>query len=145
MLKEKASAVKRWMVVGKLSTLLLISPALASTLENPRFYDYQGGSELARSLNHAFGWFRTLSNEQKLHYSQSITHALEYAENGQAVSWYHSDASGRTVPVITWPSGDGYCRRLHIEIIAYNQNRLISATACYSNSSSSWRWLPDKY
>lgn len=133
------------MVVGKLSILLLTSPALANPVENPRFIEYHGGSELARSLNLAFGWFRTLSAEQKLHYSQSVTHALEYSENGQAVSWYHSDASGRTVPVMTWPSGDGYCRRLHIEVIAYDQRKNLSTTACWSNSSSSWRWLPDKY
>lgn len=133
------------MVAGKLSILLVANPVFAESIENPRFFDYRGGPTLSQHLNMMFGYFRTLSDDQKSHYAQSINHALMYAENGEAVSWYHSDASGVTVPVITWPSGDGYCRRLHLEVIAYNQSKSLATTACYSNSTSSWRWISDKY
>jgi surface antigen len=133
------------MVAGKLSILLAASSAFADSVENPRFFEYRGGPAFSQHLNMMFGYFRTLSDEQKSHYVQSINHALMYAENGESVSWYHSDASGKTVPVMTWPAGDGYCRRLHLEVIAYNQKKSMATTACYSNSTSSWRWISDKY
>lgn len=144
MFREKVLAVRNLMVAGKLLTLLAVSPVFAGSIENPRFFEYRGGPLLAQHLNMMFGYFRTLTDEQKSHYAQSINHALMYAENGDGVAWYHSDASGKTVPVMTWPSGDGYCRRLHLEVIAYNQQKSMSATACYSNSTSSWKWIPDK-
>jgi surface antigen len=67
------------------------------------------------------------------------------AENGQVVRWYENNASGESVPVMTWPTGSGYCRRIHIQTIAYNTEKTASATACFENANSSWRWLNDKY
>ena len=91
-----------------------------------------------------FGWFKKLNPEQLADYHQSVTHALLYAENGQRVSWYRQNASGYAVPVVTWPNGSGYCRRLHVEAIAYNVRRVKSATACFSNNFNQWRWVEDK-
>lgn len=134
------------MVVGKLLILLSLSNyAVASDLENPRFFEYRSGGFANRLLDISFGWFKTLDDEQKSAYYQSITHALEYAENGQSVEWYKNDASGVTTPVMTWPTGTGYCRHIQIEAIAYNTRKVKSATACFDNASSNWRWISNKY
>ena len=121
--------------------LLAISPAHADQLDNPRFFSYNSGSMANRVLDISFGWFKTLDTEQKAAYHQSITHALMFAENGEVVRWYVNDASGEAAPVMTWPTGSGYCRRLHIQTIAYNTEKTLSATACYDNASRNWRWI----
>lgn len=119
---------------------VVCSTAHASDLRNPRFFEYRGGPAINELIQTTFGWFRTLDDDQKASYSQAITHALMVAENGQAVEWYKSNASGIAVPVMTWPSSSGYCRRLHIQTIAYNVEKTISRTACYSNASRDWQW-----
>jgi surface antigen len=141
MFSEKVSVVKSLMVVGKLLTLLVSAPAVASELHNPRFFEYRAGNFINQLAIVSFGWFRTLDDEQSAAYTQSLTHALMYAENGEAVDWYKNNASGFAVPVLTWPTGSGYCRRLHVQAIAYNVEKTMAATACYSNSSSKWQWV----
>lgn len=89
----------------------------------------------------SFGWFKTLDNTQKTTYHQSITHAVMFAENGQPVTWYESDASGVSIPVATWPTSEGYCRRLHVQVIAYNTERIMTATACFSDINKQWKWV----
>jgi len=59
----------------------------------------------------------------------------------KAVEWYKRDASGVAVPVMTWPTGSGYCRRMHIQAIAYGVQKTLSKTACFSNASSNWQWI----
>lgn len=140
MFKEKVSAVKGWMVLGKL-LILLSNPVQATEITNPRFFDYRGGPTISELINISFGWFKTLDNEQKSAYYQSITHAVMYAENGQKVEWYQGDASGYTVPVMTWPNGSGYCRRMYIQAIAYNTERTMQRTACFNNPNSKWQWM----
>jgi surface antigen len=140
MFKEKASAVKGWMVLGKL-LILLSSPAQAADINNPRFFDYRGGPALGELISVSFGWFRTLDDNQKSAYYQSITHAVMYAENGQKVEWYQGDASGYTLPVMTWPNGSGYCRRMYIQAIAYNTERTMQKTACFNNTNTKWQWM----
>ena len=39
-----------------------------------------------------------LNVEQKNAYMASVVHALHYAENGEAVSWYRANASGVSTP-----------------------------------------------
>lgn len=130
------------MVVGKLLILLAVSlPSRAVEAQNPRFFEYRSGGFVNRLSDFTFGWFKTLDNEQKAVYTQSVTHAVMYAENGQAVSWYQDDASGVAMPVMTWPTGNGYCRRIHIQVIAYNVEKTMAATACFENSSDNWRWI----
>jgi surface antigen len=131
------------MVVGKLLILLTSIPASANGIENPRFFEYRSGDFVNRLADLSFGWFKTLDVEQKAAYSQSITHALMFAENGQRVAWYQNDASGESVPVVTWPTGSGYCRRLHINAIAYNVQRAMAVTACLDNSSKRWTWISE--
>jgi surface antigen len=127
------------MVLGKL-LILLSNPVQAADINNPRFFDYRGGPVLSELLNMSFGWFKTLDEDQKSVYYQSITHAVMYAENGQKVEWYRGDASGYTLPVMTWPNGSGYCRRIYIQTIAYNTERTMQRTACFDNPNSKWRW-----
>jgi len=131
------------MVVGKLSILVAINSATAGTISNPKFFDYQGGTFANRLANVTFGLFRKLDNEQSDAYTQAITHSVMYAENGQRVDWSRGDASGYAVPVMTWPSGDGYCRRIHTQILAFNMAKNLSQTACYSNASRNWRWISE--
>lgn len=133
------------MVVGKLLILLSGSiTATADTIDNPKFYSYSGTSFTNRLSDITFGWFRRLDPDQRAEYNQSITHAVMFAENGQKVSWYRKNASGYAVPVHTWPTGSGYCRRIHIEVIAFNQKKTKTATSCLSNSNNTWRWITDK-
>lgn len=142
MFNAKELVVKSLTAVGRLLILWVVcSTAHASDLRNPRFFEYRGGPAINELIQTTFGWFRTLDDDQKASYSQAITHALMVAENGQAVEWYKSNASGIAVPVMTWPSSSGYCRRLHIQTIAYNVEKTISRTACYSNASRDWQWF----
>ena len=119
--------------------------AVAGEVDNPRFFDYRSGGFANRLVDVTFGWFKTLDVDQKDAYDSALVHALMYADNGQAVSWYKNDASGYAVPVMTWPTGNGYCRRVHIQAIAYNVEKTISATACFDDINNSWRWVNDKY
>jgi surface antigen len=144
MFNEKALAVRNLMVAGKLLILLAISPATANELENPRFFEYRSGSFVNQIVTLSFGWFKTLDEEQKSAYDQSLYHALMSAENGEKVSWYRNDASGYAVPVMTWPTGSGYCRRMHIQAIAHGMEKTMSATACYDNAHDNWRWVSSK-
>lgn len=132
------------MVLGKLLTLLAISPVQANEIENPRFFEYRSNGFVNRLAEFSFGWFKTLTPPQKSAYDQALTHAIMTAENGQTVSWYKDDASGYAVPVVTWPTGSGYCRRMHIQAIAYGLEKSMSATACYDNSQDNWRWVGNK-
>jgi hypothetical protein len=131
------------MVVGKLLTLLAISSSsvYANDLNEPRFFEYRSGGFTNRLVDLTFGWFKTLDSEQKEAYHSTIHHAVMMAENGQRVTWYKNDASGIAVPVMTWPTGNGYCRRIHIQTIAYNVEKTMSATACYDNAHTNWRWI----
>ena len=128
------------MVLGKL-LILLSSPAQATDINNPRFFDYRGGPALGELISVSFGWVRTLDDNQKSAYYQSITHAVMYAENGQKVEWYQGDASGYTLPVMTWPNGSGYCRRMYIQALAYNTERTMQKTACFNNTNTKWQWM----
>lgn len=132
------------MVVGKLLILMSFNSALAS-IHDPSFFEYQTGNFINRLSNITFGWFKTLDDDQLEAYHQSLYHALGYAENGEKVEWFRGDASGFTVPVMTWPTGSGYCRRLHIQAIAHGVEKTMSATACYDNAQDNWRWVSSKY
>jgi surface antigen len=141
MFNDKVSAVKSWMVVGKLLVLIISTPVLADTVENPRFFQYTSGTFINRLVELSFGWFSRLNEEQSDAYQQSLTQAVMFAENGQPVRWYKGNASGVAVPVITWPVGSGYCRRIHIQAIAHNAQRTMTATACFDNASTNWQWI----
>lgn len=129
------------MVVGKLSILLAINPVQASNINNPQFYEYKSGAFVNRLVEVSFGWFKTLDPEQKEAYHSSVHHAVMMAENGQRVTWYKNDASGFAVPVMSWPTGNGYCRRIHVQTIAYGMEKAMSATACFDNAHTNWRWV----
>jgi surface antigen len=139
MFKGAASVAKGWTVLGKLLILLTSTPVLATDINNPKFFDYRNGPPVGELINIAFGWFKTLDNDQKSAYYQSITHAVMYAENGQKVEWYQGNASGYALPVMTWPNGSGYCRRMYIQAIAYNTERIMHRTACFNNNTK-WQW-----
>ena len=128
------------MVAGKLLILTASSSALANDIEDPKFFNYRAGGFSNRLADMSFGWFKTLDDEQKTAYNQSITHALLYADNGQAVKWYKNDASGMAVPSATWPSGNGYCRRLYVQAIAYNVEKTTKVTACFNEADNRWTW-----
>ncbi len=115
--------------------------AVAAEANDPRFFDYRSGGFTNRLVDLTFGWFKTLDADQKDAYDSALVHALMYADNGEAVSWYRRDASGMAVPVATWPTGNGYCRRLHIQAIAYNVEKTMAATACFDEINDRWRWV----
>lgn len=132
------------MVAGKLSILLAISPALSADISDPRFFEYRSGNFSNNLIELTFGWFRTLDDDQKEHYYRSLMHAVMAAENGEKVSWYKRNASGYAIPVHTWPTGSGYCRRIHIQAIAHGTEKTMAATACFDNAQDNWRWVSNK-
>jgi surface antigen len=146
MFRGKVSAVRSLMALGK--SLILASVISTSSLSNevwnPRFFEYSSNGVVSRVIEFSFGWNKKLSEEEKLAYHQSVIHALEYAENGDRVSWHKSRASGYSVPVMTWPTNNGYCRRLHLSVIAFNMHRAMSVSACYNKLDSNWTWHTDK-
>lgn len=131
------------MVLGKLLILFASFPVSADSLTNPRFFEYRGSNFLKELTTISFGWFKTLNEEEKSAHMQALTHALMYAENGQRVEWYKGSASGYSMPIMTWPTGSGYCRRIYTQAIAYNVERNFHKTACYSNASSNWIWVKE--
>jgi len=139
MFSAKVSVVKSLMVAGKLLILLASNPVYAD-INNPRFFEYRGGPVLERVLNLSFGWFKTLSNEEKDAYHSSITHAVMAAENGERVVWYRGKASGLAMPAMTYPTGSGYCRRLHIQVTKYNVTKTNGITACFDGANNRWTW-----
>jgi surface antigen len=122
------------MVVGSLS-------ANADTLEEPRFFEYKASRFINRLAEASFGWFKTLDNEQRSAYHSSIIHAVMYSDNGQTVRWYVNNASGEVTPVSTIPSGNGYCRRIHVQTVAYGVQKTVGATACFNDSDNTWKWF----
>jgi surface antigen len=144
MFSAKASAAKNLMVVGKLLILLVASPVSANGISDPRFFEYRSGGFINRLADVSFGWFKKLDPQENEAYQQALMHAIMMAENGQKVRWYKNNASGYAVPVMTWPTGSGYCRRLHVQAIAHNVEKNMSATACFDNAHENWRWVSDK-
>jgi surface antigen len=130
------------MALGKslILALLISTNALAEDAFNPKFFDYTSNSVMTRIVEFSFGWNKKLNDIQRSAYHQSIVHALEYADNGDKVKWYKNNASGYSVPVMTWQSNGGYCRRLHLSVIAHNKHKSMAITACYSNLNSNWTW-----
>ena len=123
------------MVLGKslILALTISTASYADTMWNPKFYEYSSNGIIPRIVEFGFGWNKKLDH-------QSIIHALEYAENGGKVKWYLNDASGYSVPVVTWPVSDGYCRRLHLSVIAHGKHKTKAVSACFSNMDSNWTW-----
>ena len=143
MFNAKVLVVSALMVIGKLSILAVGSNAYAYEA-SPRFFEYHANIFINRLINVSFGWNKSLSDPDKEQHYQSLTHAVNMAENGQIVRWYGDKASGYAVPVVTWPTGSGYCRRVHSQIIAYNTEKTSTATACYDQSNARWHWTSDK-
>ena len=113
------------MVVGKLLILAATSSsAFANDINNPRFFEYRGGSFINELITVSFGWFKTLSTDQKDAYTQAVTHAVMYAENGREVVWYKGDASGVVVPVMTWLNFF-MCLTTHVSLYMKEANNTI--------------------
>ena len=147
MFNAKALVAKSRTVVGKSLILLVVSfgPCGAVEADNPRFFEYRAGGFVNRLVDFSFGWFKTLDNEQSQAYHSAVSHAVMYADNGQRVSWQQGNASGMAMPVMTWPSGNGYCRRVHIQAFAYNTEKTMTSTACFDDINNRWQWFNDKY
>jgi surface antigen len=133
------------MVVGKLLILLSCSNAVAEQIDNPKFFEYESSGFVDQLSTLTFGWFKTLDEEQSAAYNQAVTHAVMYAEHGQKVKWQQGNAYGLAVPVTTWPSNGGYCRRIYIHARAFNVGKELAATACFDGVSNKWQWHNDKY
>jgi surface antigen len=131
------------MVVGKL-LILTTSTVLASDLQEPKFFEYRNGGFVNNIFDVSFGWFKRLDYDQKLAYNQALVHAVSYADNGEAVRWYKNNASGLVIASMTWPSGNGFCRRVYIETIAHGVKKNTRATACYNDSTEQWLWNEGK-
>ncbi len=145
MFSAKALVAKSRTVVGKSLILLAISLPVFAQPSEPKFFEYRSGNFTNRLVDFTFGWWKTLDNEQREAYYSALNHALMYSDNGQRVTWYKNDASGIAVPTMTWPIGNGYCRRMHIQAIAYGVEKTMAATACFDDINNRWQWFNDKY
>ena len=146
MFNAKALVAKSRTVLGKSLILLAVSlNSAAVEADNPHFFEYRAGGFINRLVDLSFGWFKTLNDEQKEAYTSALNHAVMYADNGQTVTWYQGNASGMAMPAMTWPVTNGYCRRIHIQAIAYNVEKTMAATACFDDLNNRWRWANDKY
>jgi len=90
------------------------------------------------------GSFRKLDPYQQEAHNVAIIKAIKESKTGQKVTWKHGDASGYAVPVAVIPSSQGYCKRIHVSVWAFDQQNIGSKTICYNNSDGRWRWLRDK-
>lgn len=88
----------------------------------------------------SFGFWKTLDDEQMKAYYATLRMAVLDADNGQAVRWYLNNASGSATPVFTRPTSFGYCRRIHVQVIAHGVERLFQETVCYNNATRQWQW-----
>jgi len=131
------------MALGKslILALCISTGAFAQDVFDPKFFDYTSNSVANKLVEFSFGWNKKLNDRQREVYHQSIIHALEYADNGHKVKWYEQDASGYSVPVLTWPKSNGYCRTLHLNVIAFDKQKSMAITACYNNMDSNWAWF----
>lgn len=112
-------------------------------VDDPKFFSFTGSTWTNRLVEMTFGWFKTLDKEQKHAYDQALSMAVLNVENGQRVQWYINNASGFAVPVATWPNGHGFCRRIHIQAIAYGVEKTMAATACFENADQRWSWYKE--
>jgi surface antigen len=124
---------------GKLS-----SNSFASEVNDPRFFEYRGGSFINQLAEVSFGWFKKLNDRQLLAHHRAISVALHSADYGHSVRWYVDDASGSATPIAHIPTGSGYCRRIHLSVIAHGVQKNFQETACYDNAHDNWRWLSNK-
>jgi surface antigen len=111
----------------------------------PNYYDYGRGDAGGFLFGLFRGGYYKLSGSQQEAHTQAIWTALKTAELGQRVIWRLGDVSGYALPVATFPSSQGHCRRIHVSIINSGETQAISKTACYENSTSKWVWISDKY
>ena len=133
------------MAVGKLSILILFSINVhANNAMNPSFFKYDSGSFTNTVKVLTFGWFRTLDDNEKHAYYSAINHALFAADDGEHVRWNQGRAWGVAMPAVSWSTGGGYCRRLHIQATKYDVTKTMSRTACYQNGLNHWTWFSDK-
>ena len=109
-------------------------------ISNPRFFTNTNGPVGRQVANLTFGWFKTLDDEQKRAYYSSIAIALEEANPGQFVKWYENNASGSVRVAWILPDSVGFCKRLHIEAIAYNVRKELQTTACFNEVDNRWMW-----
>jgi hypothetical protein len=145
MFKGKVSVVNVLTAVGKLLIPILFSiNAVGNNLENPKFFSYEAGNFTNRVSSIAFGWFKTLDDNEKHAYYSAINHAVFFADNGEHVQWSQGRAWGLAMPAVTWSTGNGYCRRLHIQASKYGITKTMSRTACYQNGTDNWTWYKNK-
>ena len=120
----------------------LFNNAHAREVNDPRFFEYRGGHFLNQLADLSFGWFKRLDDRQSLAHHRAISVALHSADYGHPVRWYVDDASGSVTPIAHIPTGGGgYCRRIHINVIAHGVEKNFQETACYDNAHDNWRWL----
>ena len=127
-------------VLTLLICILTSSVAHSDDVFNPNFFEYKSNGVISRIVEFSFGWNKKLSPRELDSYHGSLMVALEHAENGIKVNWYENKASGYSQPVFTWPVSNGYCRRLHLSVIAHNKQKSKAVTACFNNMDSNWTW-----
>jgi surface antigen len=111
----------------------------------PEFYDYGKGDTTGIIFGSLVGGFYSLSPIEKEAHTEAVATALDQAQLAQRVVWRLGKTHGYAMPVATFPSSQGYCRRIHIFISSSGRERAMSKTACYENATGKWRWISDKY
>lgn len=103
----------------------------------------QGPPSFVMYLTNFMRWFRgNLDAESKKLHERAVLFTVEYAKNGQLVSWQNSKGteSGRIKVVSTLPVNGGICRRMLMEITVDKNSRNHTETACYNISTNKWHF-----
>lgn len=84
-----------------------------------------------------------LKDEDLDRHSQSLYFALSNLDNGQEVKWHNSknNTMGAVQVAYSYPTGGGFCRRLYNVINTSGRERTFEETACYNNTTNSWKFI----
>jgi surface antigen len=111
----------------------------------PNYFYYGGGGVVSSFFDSFFGDQYSLNDTEREAHTEAVTTALSKANLGQKVIWRLGKTEGFAMPVATFPSSQGFCRRVHIHLVSPKIKKATSKTACYVNSSDRWYWISDKY
>lgn len=137
---------KKWMALTKLCLILACSSSLAQSWDYPRPRQVPGDSVFGFTYHMSRLLESRMSKIDLQYHSLAAYHALNNAENGELVEWFNDkdNSLGKIRVVYTWPSSDGWCRRLHSWVNSQRTVFTYEDTACYNTTRNTWNFI-DKY
>ena len=133
---------KNLMGLGKLFLILAVSAnAHGQTWTQPLNTDYVYNGGFVGFIYNASKWYGSrLSKGDQTYHSQAVYHALDNADNGEAVEWYndYEGSMGKVMIAASWPANGDICRRMHHYIRTKSDSKSWGDTACMSSNTRRW-------